>query len=149
MQKVYNNSRLTVGGKEKSIMDAYDYSSTILGGSMIVSGIVWLITIAVSVLVIIAQWKLFVKAGRHGWAALIPFYNTYTMFDIVYGNGISFLKLLIPFYNIYVMIKFYLDFAVCYGQSAAYGIGLWLLSPVFFPLLAFSSDTAYRGPVVR
>lgn len=36
-----------------------------------------------SVLMIIANWKIFEKAGEKGWKALIPIYNTYIMFKIV------------------------------------------------------------------
>ena len=34
-----------------------------------------LFTIALVVLVIVALWKIFEKAGEPGWKALIPFYN--------------------------------------------------------------------------
>lgn len=35
------------------------------------------------VLVVIAGWKIFKKAGEKGWKALIPIYNIYIMFKIV------------------------------------------------------------------
>ena len=34
-----------------------------------------LIGLAVAVVMIAAMWKLFVKAGKPGWASLIPFYK--------------------------------------------------------------------------
>jgi hypothetical protein len=95
-----------------------------------------------AVIGVISSWKIFVKAGRPGWACLIPFYNVYTQFDIVYGNGWKFLLLLIPFYNIYVMIKFYIDLAHAFGQSTAFGVGLILLSLIFMCILAFG-DAQY------
>ena len=105
-----------------------------------------LISLAVCIIVIVAEWKLFQKAGRPGWAALIPFYNTYVMFDIVYGKGIKFLTLLIPFYNIYVLIKLYLDLAKCYGYPPAFGVGILFLNVIFLPMMAFS-DSEYQGIV--
>lgn len=31
---------------------------------------------------IIGQWKVFEKAGKPGWAALIPYYNTYVIYEL-------------------------------------------------------------------
>ena len=42
--------------------------------------------IFMSVVAIISWWKLFEKAGEKGWKALVPFYSTYTLFKIIYGN---------------------------------------------------------------
>ena len=35
------------------------------------------------ILLIIADWRIFKKAGEAGWKSLIPIYNTYIMFKIV------------------------------------------------------------------
>lgn len=42
-----------------------------------------LLVFAFYVLVVIAGWKIFEKAGEKGWKALIPIYNLYIMFKIV------------------------------------------------------------------
>jgi len=55
-----------------------------------------IIALAISVLVIIATWKMFEKAGEPGWASLIPFYNVYVLFKISWGNGWYFLLSVIP-----------------------------------------------------
>ena len=34
------------------------------------------------ILLIIAEWKIFKKAGEAGWKSLIPFYNTYIIYKI-------------------------------------------------------------------
>lgn len=39
------------------------------------------------VLMIIADWRIFKKAGEPGWKSLIPFYNIYIMFKIVGMKG--------------------------------------------------------------
>ena len=44
----------------------------------------------------IAYWKIFEKAGEDGWKILVPFYNSYIITKIVYGNGWKFLFSLIP-----------------------------------------------------
>lgn len=48
--------------------------------------VLFLISLAVAVLNVIAQWRLFEKAGEHGWASLIPMYNYFVMVKIATGN---------------------------------------------------------------
>lgn len=48
---------------------------------------------------IVACWLLFKKAGKPGWASIVPFYNVYTLFEITWGSGWRFLMLLIPIYK--------------------------------------------------
>lgn len=52
----------------------------------IVSTISSLISLAVGVLMIIAMWKIFTKAGEAGWKAIIPIYNMYIMFKIAWSR---------------------------------------------------------------
>ena len=42
--------------------------------------------IALVILLIVANYMLFKKAGEAGWKALIPLYNTYTMIRIAHGD---------------------------------------------------------------
>ena len=97
------------------------------------------------VISIVALWMLFSKAGEAGWKALIPFYNGYIEFKIVYGNGWKFLLLLVPILNIILSIAFMIRLAHAYGKSTAFGIGLIFLSPIFMLILAFG-DSTYEGP---
>ena len=124
-----------------------DYSSVASGASAGASVFSSLVSLAISVLVLVGMWMLFKKAGRQGWEAIIPIYNLYTAFDIIYGKGTKFLLLLIPFYNIYVAIKYSIDLAKAYGKDTGYGLGVLFLPVVFIPMLAFSKDTQYTGPV--
>ncbi len=64
-----------------------------------------IIALAVSVLVIVAMWKMFEKAGEPGWASLIPFYNSYVLFKISWGNGWFFLLSIVPSF-LYQMVNF-------------------------------------------
>lgn len=43
----------------------------------------WIIAILVSIILLVGMWKMFVKAGKPGWACLIPIYNTIVMLQIV------------------------------------------------------------------
>ena len=113
----------------------------------------WMIGVCVAVGVIACLYmlivliKVFKKAGKPGWHAIIPILNAYDEFEIAEGKGIRFLLLLIPIYNIYVMIKFDIDFAKSFGKDTAFGIGILFLAPIFLGILAFGKDQ-YVGPVI-
>lgn len=112
-----------------------------LGAGMLIYTI---IVLAISVLMIVSMWKLFAKANYPGWAAIVPIYNMWTLFDIVYGNGARMLFLLIPFANFIFLILAYIELARCYGKSTGFGLGCAFLTPIFLPILAFG-DSEYLG----
>lgn len=45
-------------------------------------GTIIVASIAVAILMIVAMWKLFTKAGEKGWKSLIPIYDIYILFKI-------------------------------------------------------------------
>lgn len=99
---------------------------------------------ALLVLFWISQYFVFKKMGREGWIGLIPLYSQYVLFEELYGDGWKFLTLIIPIYNIYVLIKLNIDLAHEFNQSTGFGIGLFFLSSVFYPILGLSSNIQFR-----
>ena len=130
-----------------SYYDYYDYSDydviSILTGLMSLA-VIWVIALLLMALMIVAMWILFKKAGKPGWAAVVPFYDQYTLYEITWGNGWRFLMLLIPIYNIILMILTYIRLAKAFGKEEGYAVGLIFLPHVFVPMLAFGS-AAYHG----
>lgn len=107
--------------------------------------IVMVVYIALAILALAGMWKTFDKAGKPGWAAIIPIYNIIVMLEIA-GKPIWWIILfLIPCVNIVIVLLVMIDFAKAYGKGAGFGIGLWLLGFIFFPLLGFG-DAKYIGP---
>ena len=51
-----------------------------VAGGMI--GVIAVSGIAIAILLIVAMWKLFKKAGEPGWKALIPIYDVYILYKI-------------------------------------------------------------------
>ena len=51
-----------------------------IAGGMI--GVIAVAGIAITILLIVAMWKLFTKAGEKGWKSLIPIYDVYILFKI-------------------------------------------------------------------
>jgi hypothetical protein len=99
---------------------------------------------AFTLLLIVSVWKVFTKAGKPGWASIIPIYNLIVMLEIT-GKPIWWIVLfLIPFVNFVAAILLSLALSEKFGKSTGFGIGLALVSFVFFPILAFG-DARYRG----
>lgn len=105
-----------------------------------------LIYLAILVAELAAVWILYTKAGRPGWACLIPFYNTYVLLKIAGHSGWWLLLLFVPFLNVVLYIIWMIDLARSFGRGTGFGIGLLLLAPIFIPILAFG-DSRYLGPV--
>lgn len=105
-----------------------------------------LLYIAVIVFYIYCMWRIFVKAGKPGWAAIVPVYNVLVELEIVGRPWWWLLLLFVPFANIVIGIIVLLDLAKVFGKSSGFGIGLILLAPIFIPILAFG-DARYLGPI--
>jgi len=114
--------------------------------SPVFSIILWIISLAVCIFILVCEWKIFKKAGKPGWACIIPIYNAYVLFDIIYGKGVKFLLLLVPLLNIVVAIAAAIRIAHVYGKSTGFGILNLFLPIIAEPILAFG-DAEYKGPV--
>ena len=109
------------------------------------SPVTMIIYLAVLVLTIVANWKIYTKAGVPGWACLIPFYGVYKYFQIAGMNGWMFLLLCIPIVNIVVLFIVENKIAKAFGKGTGFGIGLVLLPTIFQCILGFGS-AEYVGP---
>ena len=101
--------------------------------------------LAFIVVVIAGWWKTFEKAGKPGWGAIVPIYQGILLLEIA-GRPIWWIILLLipctlPFAYIIVCI----DIAKRFGKGTGFGVGLALLSFIFFPILGFG-DAKYLGP---
>lgn len=157
-------------------MDKYssinDFLSSSFGiAAIIIIVILILIWLAIAVFYIISLAKLFKKAGKPGWAAIIPYYNKYTILDIsgynwyyifiyiapiivpiiiafvpILGSTLNFaLSIVVILFNITSSVKL----AKAFGKDTAYGIGIAFVSIVFIPMLAFNKNVKYVGKTVN
>ncbi len=101
--------------------------------------------VAIVVFLIASLWFVFAKADRPGWAAIIPFYNYYTMLKVVGRPGWWLILFLIPFVNIVVWIIVAIDLAKSFAKSTAFAVGLIFLPFIFIPILGFG-PAAYVEP---
>ncbi len=97
----------------------------------------------------ILRWILYRKAGKHGWASIIPLYRQIVMYQICDLSPWLMLLWFIPIFGwvamfvIAIMKRFCL--ANSFGRGALFGFGLLILQPIFGSVLAFSSKIDYKG----
>ena len=118
----------------------------IIAGSVIGALFLWILYIAVIFFYLFCMWKIFVKAGKPGWAAIVPFYNIYVELEILGQPWWFLLLMFVPVANIVISIMMIFGLAKVFGKSIGFGFGMLFLSIIFIPILAFS-DAKYEGPI--
>ncbi|MBI5759004.1 MAG: signal peptidase I [Planctomycetales bacterium] len=112
------------------------------GGALIV---LFVQLVVIEALYALMWWKMFEKAGKPGWASLVPIYNVIVLLEIA-GKPIWWIVLLmIPCVGFVVAILVFIEIAKSFGKGTGFAIGLILLGIVFFPILGFG-DAKYLGP---
>jgi hypothetical protein len=104
-----------------------------------------IIYLAIIILMIVSQWKIYKKAGQPGWASIIPFYNLYILLKIVGKPGWWLILFFIPVVNFVIAIWLTNLLAKSFGKDVGYTLGLIFLPIFFYPILAFG-DAKYVGP---
>ena len=107
----------------------------------VLASVVWL---GLTVMLIVAMWRIFAKAGVPGWVSLIPVYNLVKMLHITGRSGWWILGMFVPFLGVFVAIRLVFDLASAFGRGVGFGFGLLLLAPIFIPILGFG-DARYVG----
>lgn len=125
----------------------YAYASSAFDAMVGVMTAIYAMMLIFTVLLIIAQWRLFSKAGEKGWKSLIPIYNMVTLYKII---GLSpwlllvYLAAIIPvvgYIAIFVLtIVSMIKLGQAFGKSTGFIVGLVLLSPIFQLILGFGSS---------
>lgn len=126
----------------------------VLGGAIFVFAI---ITLAVAILMIIANIFLFRKMGLPGWYAIIPFWNTYNQvsktwlvtpwFWVYLGLFVApwflegFLLSVVSILAFALGVAMNLKLAAAFGKGVGYCLGLIFLPVIFLPVLAFGQAT--------
>lgn len=97
----------------------------------------------------ILRWIIYRKAGKHGWAAIIPLYRQIVMYQTCGLSPWLMLLWFVPVFGwiamfiISIMKRFCL--ANSFGRGVLFGFGLLFLQPIFESILAFNSKIEYEG----
>ena len=151
-------------------LDAYNTTSyntagaeafgSILAGFGIAMIFVWIIAIAAAVLEIVALYKMFKKAGKKGYEALIPGHDTFVLFElagintiwilgIVFGSVVCIIPILgaIAYCAFIIFIEIWLNIrlAKAFGKETGFGVLMAFFPFVMYPILAFG-DAKYTAP---
>ena len=123
-----------------------------------------------AVLMIAAEWRLFTKAGEKGWKSLIPFYSVFVSHHIIGMRHIWFILDIVfwlselaleivkaplwveeTFFALAILftivseIIHIMKLCYCYTKSELFGIGLFVVPPLFLMILAFGKSE-YNPP---
>lgn len=121
-------------------MEEYSYDNGAAAGILGAFGFIYL---AILLLIIISMWKIFTKAGKPGWAAIIPIYNMIVLLEIV-GKPVWWILLtFIPFVGFFVGIYILHLLSKSFGKDIV--MTILLLFFIGWPILAFG-DAKYVGP---
>lgn len=102
--------------------------------------------LAIAVFYIAAGWRIFTKAGRPGWAILIPIYNTIVLLRITGHSGWTILLFFIPIVDFIFLIILLNDLSKAFGHGVGFMLGLLFLTPIFYPILAFGGSKYIGKP---
>ena len=140
-----------------SYSNSYNYNTTTTSTGHLspVFGVIIVLAVIVAIITVVAMWKLFTKAGKPGWAAIVPIYNFLVLLDIVGRPWWWILLLLLSFIpfvggivSLVVTIIVYNDLAKSFGKTTGYTVLLVVLPFIGFPMLAFG-DATYKGPAAK
>ena len=151
------------------------YNEEILRMLMASLATIAVISVVLAVLMIIAWWKIFNKAGEKGWKAIIPVYNSYTMYKVSWKTSMWWIMLAVSIVCIIgasmlsssttaspsviglilywasgivmfvIQIIFSVKLAKSFGKGGGFALGLIFLNIIFVLILAFG-NAQYIGP---
>lgn len=113
-----------------------------MGDLILILGAYFIFVLALVIFMIACMWRIYSKAGKPGWAAIVPIYNYVVLLEIVKKPIWWIILMLIPIVNFIIIIIIMVELAKAYGKEGGFAAGLILLPIVFFPILAFG-DAKY------
>ncbi len=114
-------------------MNASEYTGQGAGAIAVI------VPLVIVLVMIISGWKIFTKAGKPGWAVIIPIYNIIVLLQIVKKPVWWLVLFLIPVVNLVIMIVVAYLMAKHFGQPGWHVVLYVLLPILYLPYLAFSS----------
>ena len=98
---------------------------------------------------LVAQWRLYEKAGQPGIASIVPVWNLIVFLRIVGRPAKHIFLLLIPIYGqLYVLPKVYIELCNSFGRRSIVDYVMCIVFNGFYILnLGLSYEIEYLGPV--
>lgn len=142
-----------------------------ISSMMVLGGMYLFIAFAWWILQIIANWRIFTKAGEAGWKSIIPVYSDYVSYKIAWQTKFFWLSMVLGIVascveefanpngdNVLLLvivaairivvgiigILYSVKLAKAFGRGIGFAVGLIFLSPIFMLILGFG-DNRYYG----
>lgn len=114
-------------------------------GVNLVTTIIWLVVL---IFYLAAEWRIFSKAGKPGWAVIIPIYNVFVFLQVIGRPWWWIILFLIPLVNIIFIVLALHDLSKSFGHGVGFTLGLVFLGFIFIPILGFGGSQ-YVGPAAK
>lgn len=140
----------------------YDFSSifAILGGFAI---FLFFLLLALMVLIIVANWKMYKKAGKNGWECIIPVYGYWVLAEIAGLNwwwfllaicdsivsllGLDQLETVANLVSLFAGFNIYYNIAKRFNKSNGVSICAGIFSFIFIFIFGFSKNESYDASI--
>ena len=113
-------------------------------GEGIFFGVIFLFSLAITLVMIAGMWKSFQKAGKPGWACLVPIYNIVVLFEIAGLPLWMILGFFIPLLNLGVSI--WLNYNIAKRFGGGIGLTILLIFGIGWLMIGFG-DAKYEGSI--
>lgn len=100
-------------------------------------------------MMLLGMWKVFSKADRKPWLAIVPLYNNWVLFEIAGRPGWWSLASLLPVVGWVAWIMMSLDLARRFKKGRGFTVLIVLLPPVALCILGYGDAAYKREPTVR
>jgi len=108
--------------------------------------VVFTFLLVMTALLVVSFWRIFEKAGKPGWAAIIPIYNLVVWCEIINKPAWWAILMLIPYIGIIWQIWATNLLVKKFGKDEGFTVGCAFLPFVFYPILAFGDAKFKDGP---
>ncbi len=127
----------------QSLIHAHDFFYARMGNAF------YYALIFVSIIAIVAQWRLYEKAGQPGIASIVPIWNLVVILKIVGRPASHVLQFFIPIYGqLYFAPKVWIEVCQSFGKRTTLDYVLViLLNGLYILNLGLDYETRYLGPV--
>lgn len=142
---------------------SYNDLSAVMAGLGAIIILVVLIALAVVIFYLVALWKVFKKAGKNGWEAIVPFYNSWILVEIaglnwwwflimISGTIVSLLSIpglsaLCQLANLVATFFVNYNIAKKLHKEVGFAILATLFPVIMYPIIAFSNNYQFDQSV--
>lgn len=107
-----------------------------------------LVSFLVCAVTILGWVRMYQKAGRQWWEAIVPIYNIYVLMQIAGKPGWWTVLVFIPLVNFVIIIIVLYNVCLRFGKGGWFTVGIIFLPVIFYPILGLG-DAEYHTPQAK